>query len=192
MRSLAHAQRSRHEAQRTGWHTHLPHGPAVEPFFDWLVHVGSLTERLRRRCTDFRVVLLRQELARPGADERGVLHLARRDLAWVRDVLLLCGGRPVVFAHSVLPRSGLRGGWHLFAGLGARPLGAILFTDPLVRRMPFAFHRLDPRHPLYHLAARAAGDPGGALWARRSVFLRRGKPILVSEVFLAEILELRP
>ena len=192
MRSLARAQRSRHEAPRTGWHTHLPHGPEVEPYYDWLVHVGSLTERLRRRCAEFRVVLLRQELARPGDDERRILHLAHRDLAWVRDVLLLCGGRPVVFAHSVLPRSGLRGGWHLFAGLGARPLGAILFTDPLVRRMPFAFNRLDPRHPLYHLAARAAGDPGGALWARRSAFLRRGKPILVTEVFLPEILGLRP
>jgi chorismate--pyruvate lyase len=192
MRRSAQAQRSRRSGLGTGWHAHLPHGPAVEPYYDWLVHVGSLTERLRRRCSGFRVVVLRQELARPGADERGVLHLARRDLAWVRDVLLLCGGRPVVFAHSVLPRSGLRGGWHLFAGLGARPLGAILFTDPLVRRMPFAFRRLDPRHPLYHRAAEAAGAPAGGYWARRSAFLRRGKPVLVTEVFLPEILALQP
>lgn len=192
MRRPAQAQRSRRSGFRTGWHAHLPHGHEVEPYYDWLVHVGSLTERLRRRCAEFRVVLLRQELARPGDDERGVLHLGRRDLAWVRDVVLLCAGRPVVFAHSVLPRSGLRGGWHLFAGLGARPLGAILFTDPLVRRMPFSFLRLDARHPLYHRAAQAGGQAASACWARRSVFVRRGKPILVTEVFLPEILALPP
>jgi len=125
-------------AARDGWKTHLLRGHDSEPYYDWLVHVGSLTGRLRQCCDDFRVALLRQELARPGRDEWAGLHLAHRDLAWVREVVLYCADTPMVFAHSVLPRRGVRGAWHLVAGLGTRPLGAILFADPLIRRMPFA------------------------------------------------------
>ncbi len=134
-------------------------------------------------------MLLRQELARPGRDEWAGLHLAHRDLAWVREVVLYCADTPMVFAHSVLPRGGVRGAWHLVAGLGTRPLGAVLFADPLIRRMPFAFHRIDARHALYH---KAVAPPTTMvlrrpreLWARRSVFRRGGRPILVTESFSA-------
>ena len=182
--------------ERGGWKARLLRGRGSEAYFDWLVHVGSLTERLRRRCPDFRVTLVRQELARPGRDERTELRLGHHELAWVRDVLLRCNGRPVVFGHTVLPRRGVRGAWHLVAGLGTRPLGAILFTDPKISRMPFAFSRLDARTALYHrVAAAAYGSCGRApreLWARRSVFCRGGKPILLTEVFLPEILALHP
>ena len=183
-------------AARDGWKTHLLREHDSEPYYDWLVHVGSLTGRLRQRCDDFRVALLRQELARPGRDEWAGLHLAHRDLAWVREVVLYCADTPMVFAHSVLPRGGVRGAWHLVAGLGTRPLGAILFADPLIRRMPFAYRRIDARHALYHKAVGAAYDDGGkappGLWARRSEFRRGGRPILVTEIFLPEILKLNP
>lgn len=181
---------------RDGWKTHLLRGHDSEPYYDWLVHVGSLTGRLRERCDDFRVALVRQELALPGRDEWAGLHLAHRDLAWVREVVLSSGATPMVFAHSVLPQRAVRGAWHLVAGLGTRPLGAILFSDPLIRRLPFAFRRIDARHALYHKAVRTAyGDAAGApreLWARRSEFRRGGKPILVTEIFLPEILKLNP
>jgi chorismate--pyruvate lyase len=43
---------------------------------------------------------------------------------------------------------------------------------------------------------RAAYDDGGEapreLWARRSEFRRGGRPILVTEIFLPEILKLHP
>lgn len=184
--------RGRYPALRSAWQAHIPHEAGVEPYYDWLVHVGSLTARLRQRCSAFRVQVLRQGLALPYADEARLLRLRAGELAWARDVLLLCGGSPVVYAHSVLPQASVRGGWHLFAGLGTRPLGAILFSDPLVRRMPFAFRRLDGRHPLYHRAAEAAGPDLPALWARRSVFERRAKPILLTEIFLPRILKLQP
>ena len=159
------------------------------PYYDWLVHVGSLTERLRSRCPRFAVELLRQDLALPCPDETRVLGLRPGRRAWVREVALLCGGRPAVFAHSVLPQAGLRSGWHLVGGLGNRPLGALLFSDPLIERTPFAFNRLDARHPLHATAARVAGRSAGAFWARRSAFCRNGAPILVTEVFLPDILE---
>jgi chorismate--pyruvate lyase len=169
----------------------LRHGSGAEAYFDWLAHVGSLTARLRARCPAFRVRLLRQELAPAGRDERAPLGLAAREFAWVREVVLYCAEAPVVFAHTVLPRTSVRGAWHLFGGLGTRPLGAILFSDPLIERRPFDYRRLDARHPLYHPAAAACAAPG-PLWARRSLFCRNGRPLLLTEVFLPAILDIRP
>ena len=81
--------------------------------------------------------------------------------------------------------------------LGARPLGAALFSDPAIARLPLACRRLDGRDARYHRAAAALARQSpapalpAALWARRSVFLLRGRALMVSEAFLPAILELR-
>ncbi len=158
----------------------------------WLTDPGSLTARIRARCGAFRVQVLAQRLAAPQRDEAQLLGLPAGELAWVREVLLRADGRPVVYARSVLPRHNLRGAWNLFHGIGARPLGAALFADPRIVRQPLACACLDARDARYHHAAAAL--PGEALparlWARRSVFLLRGRALLVSEAFLPAILDL--
>lgn len=175
---------------KDSWLRRVPHGEGCDAYFDWLVHTGSLTARLRAARPDFRVRVLRQRLARPYEDERSPLRLRRGELAWVRDVLLLAGDTPLVFAHSVLPRRNVRGAWHLFAGLGARPLGEILFTDPAVARAPLRYLGVDRRHPLHGAVAAALGPTAPRLWARRSLFRRGGRAILVTEIFLPAILKL--
>src|SRR5438132_11988334 len=119
------------------------------------------------------------------------MGLAANEQAWVRDVVLWADDRPVVFAHSVLPRAHVRGAWQLFSGMGTRPLGAALFADPRVRRLPLHFRLLDARHALYHGARLAVkfNAQTRELWARRSLFLRGGKSLLVTEVFMPDILE---
>ena len=163
--------------------------PRLRP---WLTDPGSLTERIRRRCDTFAVLMLRQRLAVPHADEAALLGLRRGELAWLREVLLVADGVPVVFARSILPRRNLRGAWRLFHGIGARPLGAALFADPRIRRAPLAYIRLDRRDARYH-CAHAALAPAALppiLWARRSLFRLRGRALLISEVFLPTIVEL--
>ncbi|WP_126462675.1 chorismate--pyruvate lyase family protein [Sulfuritortus calidifontis] len=167
------------------WHSPLWQ---AGPYRAWLTDHGSLTRRLQARCPRFAVERLRQGIARPHTDECAALGLAHHRLAMVREVLLLCAGRPVVFAHSVVALAGLRGPWVGLSGLGNKPLGAALFADPLVVRHPLEFCRLDARHPLYRAAAvHLAGAPR-FLWARRSRFEKAGSPILVTEVFLPEVL----
>ena len=97
------------------------------------------------------------------------------------------GGHIRVFAHSVLPRASLRGGWCGITRLGTKPLGEALFTDPRIRRLGLTMRRLDARHPLYRAAARHTGLTAHYLWARRSVFCLNGHPLLVTEVFLPAI-----
>jgi chorismate--pyruvate lyase len=162
------------------------------PYRPWLMDNGSLTMALKRRCTELRVVRLRQRPGLPYPDEHAPLELKARRLGLIRDVLLTCAGRPVVYAHSVIPLSGLMGPWHSLSRLGNRPLGEALFADPQIARQPLEYKRLDRRHPLYRAAIEHAPDRPPRLWARRSVFVRGGHPILVTEVFLPEVLRLPP
>jgi hypothetical protein len=51
-------------------------------------------------------------------------------------VLLVADGEPVVFARSLVAATTIPAAWHLLHGLGGRPLAAVLFDDPRVRRSP--------------------------------------------------------
>lgn len=164
----------------------------LTPYRAWLTNNGSLTLALKRCCRNLQITRLSQGLRAPNIDERACLGLAAGRLALVREVLLSCDLRPLVFAHSVIPREGLDGPWHGLTTLGNKPLGEALFADPRVERRPLRFRCLDRRHPLYHAAARHLTDRPRRLWARRSIFLRAGHPILVTEVFLPEVLRLPP
>jgi chorismate--pyruvate lyase len=76
-------------------------------------------------------------------------------------------------------------------GLGNRSLGTLLFTHPLVKRHSLHFKVLQPHHFLYRSATASLNEPPARLWARRSLFTLRGAPLLVTEVFLPEILKLQ-
>jgi len=153
----------------------------------WLSDKGSLTRRLRSRCSSFRVQPMATGLSRPNQDELGVLGIRSGTRAYVREVQLICGGLPVVFAHSVLPISSLRGGWNGVTRLGTRPLGDALFNNPRIRRMPLVYRCLRPAHPLYRGVQRHLPVEATRLWARRSLFCLKGRPLLVTEVFLPGI-----
>ena len=156
----------------------------------WLTDQGSLTRRIQERCNEFSVRNVRLDNARVSGDEAIELALKSGSLAMQREVFLYCGEIPVVFAHSVLPLSSLRGPWQTLMRLGAKPLGAALFSNPQVTRTALQFKKLKRHHALYRLATAHLPNPPHCLWARRSVFSLHNKSILVTEVFLPNILHL--
>jgi chorismate--pyruvate lyase len=156
----------------------------------WLQNRGSLTRLIQLRCRDFRVEPVFQSLATACEDEFAVLGLRPRELAHVREVYLYCGKTPVVFAHSVVARKNLRGTWCGLSKLGNKSLGTMLFTNPVVKRTPLQFKKLNSGHPLFHRACQDLQLAPFSLWARRSLFSLHGQPILVTEVFLPSILDL--
>jgi chorismate lyase len=156
----------------------------------WLIDDGSLTGRLQSSCDSFAVKPLTQRNARANMDEAVLLGLQPHRYALLREVYLYCENKPVVFAHSVLPYASLHGNWQKLGGLGARPLGAALFADPRVARTPLSYCKLSSHHPLFARATAALDEMPSELWARRSVFLLKNWPILVTEVFLPEVLKL--
>jgi chorismate--pyruvate lyase len=175
------------EAAQQGWLAHPSF--LTRQYRAWLADQGSLTSRLKQRCRQFSVRPVRVGFTRPNRDERSLLQLRSGRLAYVREVVLNCDGRPVVFAHSVVADSSLRGAWAAITRLGSRPLGEALFSNPRVVRGSLQYRRVSTRHPLVRQAQQAGIIvTGKGLWARRSLFVLRGHPLLVTEVFLPAIL----
>lgn len=176
---------------RAAWHAHLPHDSAI-PLNQrrWIAGEGSLTARLMSASSRFRVQRLAQAPQLPFVDEWQALGLIRPVPAITREVLLICDEVPAVFAHTVVDPYRARRDWPFLRGLGNRPLGGALFVDPRVRRDPFQFARLSIHHPLRQALQRVlpafASVP--MLPARRSVFRRGGGAMLVTEVFLPDLL----
>jgi chorismate--pyruvate lyase len=158
----------------------------------WLLDRDSLTRRIQVRCEYFRLDMLSQRVAVVRHDERAVIGLRAGARCVEREVSLNCGPHPLVFAHSVVAPHGLKGAWRMLSGLGARPLGAALFADPRIKRYPLRFRQLNRRHALHKRACGLLDEAPALLWARRSLFVLRGSPLLVTEVFLPAILALTP
>lgn len=159
--------------------------PPTHALYPWLTDRGSLSERLTKAFDSFGVRRLSQARSKPYPDERRHLGARNGEQCIVREVLLLCEGTPRVFAHSVaLPRD-LSGAWRGLSKLGARPLADMLFGDAAVVRHPIEYKKIDARHALYRAALAAVPDVRlPRLWARRSVFMKHGRPLMVTEVFL--------
>ena len=174
--------------RRSKWRPQLA-GNSCDPILrSWLTETGSLTARCQRASAVFRVRLLRYGKGRALADESTADQVGR-ELAWVREVVLECDGRPVIFAHTTLSTAANGRLTRWMAGLGNRSLGSLLFSCPGFVRDGIEFLRLDARHPLYRRAA-ALCDVGETLWARRSLHRLERQQVLVTEVFLPEILGL--
>lgn len=169
--SLTHWQAFR----RPVWHRVPRH------YGDWLYDKGSLTERLiRATAGDFQVRLLRQCMGKPTPSEQTALNI-NAPWAMIREVELICGGQPWVYARSIIPRKTLRGSGRFLYQLGSRPLGANLFSNPATSRGLIEIGRIKTNTlplPLFTTPS--------TIWGRRSVFHLKNDPLLVSELFLPD------
>ncbi|WP_430227429.1 chorismate--pyruvate lyase family protein [Paraburkholderia tropica] len=157
---------------------------------DWLTRGGSLTAHLRT-LGQVQVRVTREAVDMPWSDECAALGLAPRERAWVREIVLEVDGVPFVAAHSATPLEASHGVWQAMRRLRTRPLAELLYSDSGVARSALVSRRVSARHPLHALAAREIGETGSAcahaphaFVARRSVFERHGKPLLVTECML--------
>ncbi len=144
---------------------------------DWLLNRDSLTQRLIRASDGaFRVQLLGQYWGFPSRDEAQALGMKLRQRALIREVVLHGRNEPWVYARSLLPAKSLGGSLGYLKRLGTKPLGALLFSRPDMRRGPIELACLSPQQlPI---------DVAEPVWGRRSVFYLADQPLLVSEIFL--------
>ncbi len=157
----------------------------------WLTAPGALTARLRALG---RVTVQVVHEAAEGAtrDEACALGCAERDPVWVREVTLHIDGRPAVAARSLTPLADSRGAWRALRSLRSRPLADILYHDRSIHRSAFASAILKPSIPLHSVVDRAwrvvapSASAHTRYLARRSVFVRDSRPLLVAEAFLPD------
>lgn len=161
--------------------------PKLKP---WLQHPGSLTQRIQQCCQQFSVQLLLQEATYIQRDEALLLGLKPNQLAWSRSVILYADNRPVVYAYSCCRLSDLRNNWQALRGLGNQPLGSLLFTHPHIQRNTLHFKQINKSHAHFNAVRHLLSIHESNLWARRSLFQHHQAPLLVTEVFLTDILSL--
>ena len=152
----------------------------------WLFDPTSLTTRLRQKCrSGFRVEVLTQTAQKPRLDELKAFGMMTNSYALIRQVRLCCDDSCWVYARTVIPFCTLKGKQRIYANLGTRPLGAMLFADRTMQRDEVMITRLSGRE-----LPRAVGAPEDCtVWGRRSVFRVGDKPLLVSEYFLPALFE---
>jgi chorismate--pyruvate lyase len=151
---------------------------------DWLTRGGSLTAHLRALGA-VTVDVTRETVSQPWLDEAGPLNITPRTPVWTREVVLKVEGIPFVAAHSIVPLDVSSGVWQAIRRLRTRPLAELLYSDSSVWRSPLTSKRIDARDPLYRLAAALLpGQQPHAFVARRSVFVRKSAPLMVTECFL--------
>jgi len=182
---------------QANWHGHVLATNPPQPMRHWLTGGASLTAKLKAHSSGFRVQVLHQEPAICLADEANAIGEHRPVRVVEREVLLRCDNTPVVFGHTVVPMSADASDWPLFSALGERSLGSTLFGDPQVKRGQLEFARLRVTHPLARRVRAALAAHGCAvpddhlLYARRCRYRRHAGSLLVTEVFLPAVLELR-
>jgi chorismate--pyruvate lyase len=177
------AARLRYDAAGHAWRAAGRPGSTFDQK-DWLTRGGSLTAHLRG-LGDVRVRVTREAVDRAWPDECAALRVAPRTRVWVREVVLEVGGVPFVAAHSIAPLAASRGVWQAMRRLSTRPLAELLYADGTVARSVLVSARVGLRHPLAGLARRQiTGHAPHALLARRSVFVRHGAPLMVTECML--------
>jgi len=184
-------QRLRSSPFEPAWHSlsavRATGAPAAKT--GWLLDPGSLTQKLVNACDQgvFQVRLVAQHWARPLYTESRILHMRRGEMAFIREVQLLCNQTPWVFARTLIPASSFSGKARRLAHLGNKPLGALLFADPQTIREKMQLAKLTTGHLLYQHACIDVDELPSALWGRRTLFYYAHQPLLVNEIFLPDI-----
>ncbi len=182
----------RYSVKHAQWHAQVNGVQAPQQMRHWLTDTMSLTQKLTERCSAFRVQRLMQGNALILSDEQNLMAMRRRSMVQQREVFLLCDEMPVVYAHTVVPLAATASDWPFFNSLGDRSLGSTLFGDPCVQRGRLQFARLGARHPLVLRASAALRmSLSTPLFARRCLYQRNRGLLLVTELFLPGIKELR-
>lgn len=159
----------------------------------WLQIHGSLSARIASASGQLTVRVLRQGPARLLPGEAARLGCPAGVGAHGREVVLLADGVPVVYARTVLQAVHARGTWKAIRGLGNRALADLLFGLPAAQRSGFEFARFAPGSRVAAAVRRRWREETGAEWGRRevwarcSLFRRRGAALLLTECFAPAI-----
>jgi len=156
---------------------------------NWLFDLKSLTARLKKMCLagTFKVKVNQQNYQYAYPSEAQLLGLSIRQVCFIREVHLYCGSRPVVFARTCIPLKALTGKYQQLSGLGRKPLGEILFSDPQVSRGGIEIATFTDANILYARAIEPIHTQA-PICGRRSLFqLPNQRSLLVNEIFLPSI-----
>lgn len=152
--------------------------------YQWLSELGSMTNRLIVAAEfPLMVKVLSSTDQDIDIEECSFLKITESQQAYVREVMMSIDGSSWLYGRSVIPQQTLdgQGGGELKL-LGEKPLGQLLFKNELNSREFIEVANITKNHHLYpHFALDGRQEN---LWARRSMFIFNGSPLMVQEVFM--------
>ena len=155
-----------------------------------LLHTGSLTRFLETWCRGYlELQLENQSWQKPLFDESMALDLGTGRHGFIREICFTCDNVPWVYGRSIFPPETVSGAERRLANWGQRPLGNYLFSGRNILRGRIEVARVIPGTALHERTGKYRQSAGDTVWARRSIFYIRGKPLLVIEVFLDSLVK---
>ena len=162
--------------------------PALHP---WLLYAGSTTEALKQLSHHQLVInVIKQAWELPTQAEADYLHCREGETVFVREIYMEGLNEHWMFCRSIFPKKTLTGeDGQLFTQLNNCPLGKILYKNGQWKRSSFDYMEVARGNALYEDAVKPLTAAPDTLWARQSHFSHGPKIILISEVFLPELLK---
>lgn len=137
-----------------------------------------------------KVAVLSQSWQTLVPSENLLLNLKNRTKALVREVEISSNHNLLMLARAVFPASTLKGKTKFIQRrLDDSPLGELLFQEPSLQRSDFELALLNLSICEYSFAKCYSKKIQEPIWARRSVFWFRQKPILLTEMFLPALVK---
>ncbi len=157
----------------------------------WLSDTGSLTQKIEHAIGQkLEVLVLRDCRQDLNSDESRYFHFKIKRCR-IREVLLCANGIPLVMARSIIPSTSSSGSNYEVLCLGKKPLGAVLFVKTRMNtanKPAREISRLDQNSVLWKKCFTQYPDLPMVTWGRRTLYKLKGRPLLVSEVFLPALL----
>lgn len=147
------------------------------PLLPWLTDSKSMTARMEKRCKKIEIEIIKNQTGLMTPEENKYLKAGINNRAWIREVIMRCDSKPWLYGRTVIPFSESRTLPPEIRNLQNIPLGKVLFADPNTTRSAFEFSR----------TKRLPNDTQ-SYWARRSIFYYKGQPLLLTEIFLPEMI----
>lgn len=151
----------------------------------WLIDQGSLTQRLRQ-YGNVTIEIVRQTWARASIDEARFLSLEKSPVVMLREVLIACNQRPVIFARSLFPYAVVKYHGINLLQLGTHSLGDLLFSQKNIKREQLQIAKLTAGDYYHQRISALLDETQPQYWARRSRLYWQRQALLVSEVFIGE------
>ncbi len=155
----------------------------------WLFWRKSMTLKIQHYLhSTIKVNIIQQQWLRPSLDEQQLLQLPNQQKCLIREVELCANDHVVMIARSVMPRGRLTCQYQYLPGLKHKTIGRWFFSDTNLQRSTFNFKCFTKHDDLYGYAEKSIKNLPEMVWGRCSSFTTTHQQLLLTELFLPELL----
>lgn len=163
--------------------------PPSRHWRDWLLYKQSMTIKMQKKLrAQVSVNVIEQAWGVPLLDEQQFLLLQPTRYCLIREVELCAANQVLMYARSVMPQGELTKQYQKLPNLKNKTIGRWFFAKPDLHRSHFEFQCLQPTQALFAKAVQQVNQSVESLWARRSLFTTHSQQMLLTEIFLPELI----